>query len=262
VELSHNSPQVVRQEILDTNTIHLIAKSSGVSEEDLATMRVAEDPAFKGVWLYQVGGSQRAFKVLSEHLRNYMGGRAGGHTRAFLLAALTNRATPSAISDPGLRAIATNRPSVPVSWLRKEDSGTSTNKAGQLVSRSLSMTIVDGKAVTNETTHIPSVDEVCQWAMYTLVDGEIAWEYLVKFKADGTLDDIREAAFDAKELDPKYQKMIKAVETEVQAEMKRNASSGGFNPARNFWHLKKEKLKARGVEWRSPSELNPDTRYD
>ena len=38
MKLSHNSPEAVRQEIMDTNTIHFIAKSSGLTDEDLATV--------------------------------------------------------------------------------------------------------------------------------------------------------------------------------------------------------------------------------
>ena len=29
-----------------------------------------------------------------------------------------------------------------------------------------------------------------------------------------------------------------------------------------YWHRKKELLKEEGINWRSPSEMNPDTRFD
>ena len=95
-----------------------------------------------------------------------------------------------------------------------------------------------------------------------MVDGEIAWRYYVKFKADGLLDYVSDSRCDAKEYDPKYQEMIKDVEDVVQGEMKRDGHLGKFGSVHLFWHLKKEKLKARGVEWRSPSELNPNVHYD
>lgn len=262
LKLSHNSPEAVRQEIMDTNTIHFIAKSSGLTDEDLATVRVAQEPGYSWVQVYQLGNSERAFKVLSDQLRNYARAREEGHTRAFILAALTNRAAPSTIVDGDLRAIATNRALLPVSWLKKAESGTRTNKAGQVVSHKVSTTFVNGRTVTNETTHIPQVEEVCRWVSYTLVDGEIAWRYFVQFKADGALDYIHDSKYDAKEYDPKYQKMIKDVEDEVRGEMKRDGSFGRFGSVHTFWHLKKEKLRVRGVEWRSPSEVNPNTNYD
>ena len=129
-------------------------------------------------------------------------------------------------------------------------------------SRTISVEVVNGKTVTNETIHIPKVDEVCHWDLYTLIDGEVAWQYLVRFKANGSLDYITDSRCDAKEYDPKFAKVIKEVEDEVHAEMKRNGTLGQFGSVHSFWWLKKEKLKARGIDWRSPSELNPNISYD
>jgi hypothetical protein len=61
--------------------------------------------------------SERPHKVLSERLRSYVRTRGEGHTQAFAMAALTNRAAP--LSDLDLRAIATNRTLLPLSWLKK-----------------------------------------------------------------------------------------------------------------------------------------------
>jgi hypothetical protein len=262
LNLSHNSPEVVRQEILDTNTVRLIATFSGLTEADLATVQIVQEPGYSWVEVNQLGNSEKAFNVLSDELRNYVRAREEGHTRAFLLAALTNRVAASAISDPDLRAIAANRTLLPISWLKKLDSGTTTNKAGVVASRTISTTVVNGKSVTKETAYIPRVDEVCRWVSYVLVDGEVAWRYSVKFKADGALDYVHDSRCDAKEYDTKYQKAIKEVEDEADAEMKRDGSFGRFGSVHTFWHLKKEKLRTRGIEWRSPAELNPNTNYD
>jgi hypothetical protein len=263
LKLSHNSPETIKQEILDTNTVRLIAKSNGLSDQDLSTVQIAQPSAGRNwVDIYHVEGPERAFKLLSEQLRNYVHAREEGHTRAFLLAAITNRAEASTISDPDLRAVATNRVMLPISWLKKARSGTTTNKAGQVVSKTVSTTRVDGRTVTNETKQIPQVDEVCRWVSYTLVDGEVAWTYFVMFKANASLDYIHDSRCDAKEYDPNYQKVIKEVDDEVHGEMERNGGSGQFGSVHSFWHLKKQKLKAKGIEWRSPSELNPNTIYD
>ena len=262
LKLSHNSPEVIRQEILNTNTVRLIAASTGLTDADLATVQVAQEPGYSWVQVYQLGNSERAFEVLIEQLSSYVRAREEGHTRAFVLAALANRAAPSTISDRDLRAIATNRALLPVSWLKRAESGTSTNKAGRVASRTIWTTVVNGRTVTNQTTHIPKVDEVCRWVSYTLVDGEVAWRYSVKFKGDGSLDYVHDSRGDAKEYDPKYQKVIKEVEDEAHAEMKRDGSFGRFGSVHTFWHLKKVKLKAKGIEWRSPAELNSNTNYD
>jgi hypothetical protein len=262
LELSHNSPDAIRQELLDSNTVRLIAASSGLKDTDLATVQIAPGPDNLGIGVYQLGNSDRAFTILSDEIRRYAQARLDGHTRDFVLAMLTNRVAPSTISDPDLRVIAANRTWLPVSWLKRVESGTSTNKAGQIRSRATSITVVDGKSVTNETTHIQQADEVCRWVLYMLVDGEVAWQYSVRFKADGSLDDISDSRCDPKEYDPKYVKMVKEVDDEVDAEMKRDGSFGQFGSVHTFWHLKKEKLKAKGIDWRSPSELNPNTIYD
>ena len=93
---------------------------------------------------------------------------------------------------------------------------------------------------------------------YSVADGEIGWHYVLMFNADGTFDYVGTDKFDAKELDPKYRDMIKALEVEIRAEMKRNSTFG----VHEFWKLKRERLKSKGIEWRSPGELNPETRYD
>jgi hypothetical protein len=262
LKLSHNTPELVYQEILDTNIVRLLAASCGLTDADLATVQVARKPGYGWVEVYQIGSSKRASEALSVQLRKYVRTRADGHTRAFVLAALTNRAASSRISDPALRAIASESTFMPVSWLKKAESGTTTNNAGKVVSRTISITMVNGKWVTNETAHIPKVDEVCRWVSYTLVDGEVGWRYFVTFKADGSLDSVHESKCDAKEYDPRYESVIKEVDNEVQAEMKRNGSYEQFGAINGFWHLKKQKLKARGIDWRSPSDLNPFTSYD
>jgi hypothetical protein len=263
LKLSHNSPETIKQEILDTNTVRLIAKSNGLSDQDLSTVQIAQPSAGRNwVDIYHVEGPERAFKLLSEQLRNYVHAREEGHTRAFLLAAITNRAEASTISDPDLRAVATNRVMLPISWLKKISSGTRTNKAGEVVSKSVSTTRVNGRTVTNETKNIPQVDEICRWVSYALVDGEVAWTYFVMFKVNGSLDYLREEKCDAKEYDTAYQELIKGVEGEVYGEMKRNGDSGQLGSVHTFWRLKKQKLKTKGIEWRSPSELNPDKTYD
>jgi hypothetical protein len=261
-EMTHNTPQDIRQELFDTNTLYLIGKYGGLPDEDIGTIQVAQDPGDNRVRLYQIGNSDLGFKVMSEQLLRYIRAREEGHTRALLLAAITNSAQTFTILDPDLRALASSRVLVPLSWLKKEASGISTNKVGTVVSRSTSITVVNGKTVTNEAAHVPSVDEVCRWTSYTLIDGDIGWCYFVMFKADGSVDYVRDCKCDAKEYDQRYEKTIREVDAEVEAEMKKNGSYGQLGSIHQFWRLKKEKLQASGIEWRSPSELNPNANFD
>jgi hypothetical protein len=169
LRLPHNGRESINQELLDTNTVRLIAKYSGLAEEDLSTIQVAPWKEPEGIALYQIGPSAKAFEVLSEQLRR---------------------------------------------------------------------------------------------VVYTLADGDIAWSYFVQFKSDGSLDYAHASKCDAKDYDPKYEKVIKEVEAEVEQQMKADGTYGRFGSVHSFWHLKKDKLKARGIEWRSPSELNPYVNYD
>ena len=261
LNLSSNSWKTIQQELFDTNTIRLIAFSHGLSDSDLKTVQIAPSAGYGFVDLYQIGDAEKAFKILEEQLRNYAEARSGGHMRGFVMDAITNRTASLTNADPGLRAIAAKRPMVAVSWLTKADSGTTTNKAGEPTSVTRIVKRPDGKPQTRPVREVLKADEVCRWVEYTVSEGAFGWRYLVMFKADGSLDWIQDETCDAKELDPKYQKAIKEVENEVRAEMKRDGVSG-LGSVHTFWRLKKEKLDAKEIEWRSPSELNPNSIFD
>jgi hypothetical protein len=146
--------------------------------------------------------------------------------------------------------------------MKKIDTGTYTNHAGEVTSGSTTISTINGRSQTNETSEVSRKDEVCRWASFVLVDGEIAWCYNVRFKSDGSVGYVFDSRTDAKEYDPKLQPLIKQVDAEVTAEMKKNGSYGHLGSVHTFWERKKEKLKAKGVEWRSPGELSPNTIFD
>ena len=71
--------------------------------------------------------------------------------------------------------------------------------------------------------------------------------------------------FDVKEIDPKYRNIIKKVDKEVEEniESKFPGMSKTMGFCHSFWNEKKRILKEKyGIDWRSPSELNPGTLYD
>jgi hypothetical protein len=255
LNLTNNTPDEIRKELLDTNISRLIARFNSLSDEDLATVQISQDNG--KVEVYQIGNSDRAFKTMSEQLRIYSASRDEGHTRDFCMAALTNRTDLSSVTDPYLRALLKERPMLPADRLTNSASTAYTNKAGTIVSQSTSTTFVNGKMVTTNVTEKPKGDEVGQRVDYVLVDGEIAWVYFVQFKPDGTVDYVMESRRDAKEFDPKYSQTIKEVEDEVK-----KAGIHGRGSVHIFWSIVQKKLKNNGIDWHSPAELNPNTRFD
>jgi len=262
-----NGPEQIHRELLDTNLIRLIARSKGLSENDLATVQLAmcEDklgPRFSSVRLYQIGKPDKAFTVLTSQLTQYVQMRDDGHTKEFTVAVLTKKPTPITTSDPDLRVLLTRAPMLDAAQLRKLGSGTYTNKAGKIASTSSSVTYTDGKLKTSTFTNMPTNDEVHRWVSYVLIDGDIAWQYDLRFMFIGNDATIEHTKCDAKEFDPKYMQIIKDVEVEVDAEMKRNGTSGKLGSVHTFWGLTQDKLSAKNIIWHSPAELNPNINYD
>lgn len=248
------------QQFIDSEVLHVIAKACHISDEKLDSVRVVEEPGKGELDIYQVEGSGKAYRALCRPLEAYFRGRSEGHTKEFMLAGLTNKVPGSAKLDKDLRALLKARPEIRVTALRKIDSGTYTSHAGHITSQSAVITVAHGFRQTNKTA--AKHDEVCRWASYVLVDGEIAWGYEIQFTKGGRLEHVFEEKRDAKEYDPKYQTRIDAVNDEVKAEMKKNGTFGKPGSVWAFWGLKKAKLEARGIEWRSPGELNPGVVFD
>jgi hypothetical protein len=111
-------------------------------------------------------------------------------------------------------------------------------------------------------TNRPASDEVCRWVSYRITDGEISWIYILNFKPNGRLDWIYDDRHDAKEDDPKFRSAIKIAAAEAASEMKAKGTYDKIGAIREFWNLEQQKLKAKGIDWRTPAELNPDEVLD
>jgi hypothetical protein len=259
----HTLREAVRRELLDTNTVRLVATSVGLTEREQRLFQVAPGPIEDDVWLYVLGNEwTEGCARFADRLGGYVLSRMDGHTRTCLLTAITNRQPVSSVSDRDLLIVITNYPMLPPAWFRKVDSGTTTNKAGRVASRSVTLTVVDGRQSWHTNAHIPKKDELYRWTSYILVDGDVGWRYTLRLWGESSFDRIDASKFDAKEVDPKFEALIKSVDSEVEAEMKQSGTFGRLGSINTYWLLKKEKLKARGVDWHSPSELNRGTIYD
>jgi hypothetical protein len=230
LKLAHNRPEAIKAELLDTNIFSVIVRAAGLSLPDISNIQIGQNHEADSITLYQSGPETPAFNLLWQQLDHYAKVRLDGHTKAYALASQSNRTNAATIDDPDLRLLVTNRPTLAISWLKKSRAGTFTNNVGP---------------------------DFPRWAKYTIVDGEIAWEYLIHVKADNSLNYIIESKCDAKEHDPKFKQVIAETEQAVIAEMQKDSRYQRFGPVQVFWQLKQEKLKAKSIEWRSPAELNP-----
>lgn len=260
--LSDKVRDEINQEITDPKFIEALGKTTGLSNSDLATVRVVNVPSSLGLEIYQIGKPDKGFELISALLKSYADRRGAGHTKEFSFMAMTNRMNHSSIFDHDLALLIRAKPELPSDLLKLDDFGTRTNKTGETVSQSTSVSMVNGRPQTNVTAYSPKQDEICRWVSYFLVDGEIAWTYFMQLKADDSFDYVSEQKVDAKEFDPKFKKIIHDIDAEIQAEMKKNGTSGHLGSVHTYWRLKKERLKAKGIDWQSPAELNQNIIFD
>jgi len=248
------SPIALRNELFDDALIRDIGKMAGVSEECISAVRL--------FWNLERENSKSWFgfhwspehndeaRVLREALQAYVDARADGHTKEFMRAVLNRSPTlPEEIEDAGIRAIVEKYPMTHPTLLRKVDS--SDEEYTNIVYRS------------NNGEWVGEPRRYKGWAVYILVDGDIAWRYVVDFKAeDGSVYSVHCQKCDAKEYHKRYAPIIKLVGQATTAEMSVLGLGGGLGSCHTFWTLKKNKLARLGIRWRSPSELNPNTIYD
>jgi hypothetical protein len=259
--LANNTSDAIRQELLDTDLFRIIAKANGLSDEELAKFQIRQERG--AVELYYFGDSDptyTTFSLMSRPLQSFAEAREAGHTRDFALGAITNRTDPSTVSDPDLRAILQERPTLPVDRLRRVASGSYTNKAGIKIGRTRRTT--NGPFYTTNLIEMTKVDEVGRRVLYVLVDGEVASEYEVRFNSHGIVDDVSESLCDGKEYDPKYSRTIRDAMHQATAELTTEGVPHRLGYVHVFWQRVKKMLKEKGIDWHSPAEMNPTRIYD
>ncbi len=261
-KFNDNTPDMIRQELVDKEFLPKIGIKLKLPSREMAKIRFVYSSLYNSLTLEQNGAPPFVYEPVHEAVDSYVKARSAGHTRKLLMSSLINSHPSPACDDPGMRAIVDSQPWIPISALKLEETGVMTNKAGKEVSRTTSISSVNGISVTNEVADIPKTDEVRKWACYILLDGDLCWQYGIQFKANGSVAFITDSKYDSKDFDPKYKDLIAEVEKDVSDIMKKKGSSGKFGSCHLFWQLKKDKLKERGLDWHSPSEVNPYTSYD
>ena len=235
VDLTNNSPDRVRRELLAPGFISELGCSLGLTNRDVAPMRMGDAGSKDELQLDRNGVPAGLLDSVAAGLRDYLAGRWAGHTKDYLLR--SNRARRAAVEvvDPDLRMLLREHPEIPADRPRKEGSGI--------------REVWPGKS--------------CRWVSFVIPDGEIATTYELFFTTDGLFEWCSGAEnTDIKDHDPTCRAVLEEVRQSVEAQMKKDGTFGKFGSCHTFWELKKARLKEKGIVWRSPRELNPLNRYD
>lgn len=232
VSVSHNSPAQLKKELKDKAFLQMLGGYLGIKPEKAAKLKFTYDTEDECFELQQNGTHPAVFNSIGEAIDRYVQERYDGHTKKYMLASFEEISNVTDVNDKDLLLLLKEYPYLPPSWLNKTECR---------------------RFYTD-----PNGTERC--ISYFLVDGEIAWTYELIIKSDGS-SFCSERKRDAKEYDPKYRMIIKDTEKQVGRKMKKKGIRG-IGSIHYFWRFKKKKLKKKGIDWRSPSELSPGTFYD
>ena len=233
INLPHNSPEKIIKEVLGKEFIKKIGEKFNFNEAELKRIVLKHNKENECIDIERYGGEEEVFEKVFETIDNYVRSRQDGHTKEYAVTYLKEHQKIIDANDKDLRFLLKEYPYIPVGWLKKEDC----------------------RIFYND----PNDSERC--VFYYLIDGEIAWTYELLIKP-GESTWCMEEKLDAKEFDPKLKEIFEAVEKRIDKKMDEERLSKKLGACHTFWRLKKKYLKERGIEWKAPTELNPDHFYD
>lgn len=225
ISANSNDVATVQGEINTPVFRALLARSAGVSEWGVRRLGITLGRSVDS-WTTSRGVNYRVANALS----TYLSKRAEGHSPAYCRDALALGDGPQSSRHAFLNDIREREGSIPAGWISLVETRTNAT-GGRLTS-------------------------------FVVLDGEISWAYALSYNPDGGLGYCISSRRDAVDSDPARTGLVAEVEGLVEARMKEEGSLGQFGSCHRFWQLKELMLKERGVRWRSPSELNPNTCFD
>jgi hypothetical protein len=262
LELSYNSPEDIQKELLGTNLVRLAAAGLGASEEvwTNSVVRQRGDTILLDCFCSpKTSPHNSPFAELGVRLRKYVELREVGFTREFAMTSLSNRTDLSAVEDPDLRAFLQKAWWLPADHVKKVDSGTQTLRKGRIVGHEI--TNADGTISYTNVTEIPPSTDLQHWGRFSVVDGEVAATYFFLYGPENSDASLSTTFHDAREDDPRTSQIIEAAQAQAKAQLRKQGVTGlGF--IRSQWTLMKEILRARGIDWHSPADLNPNIKFD
>ncbi|MFZ5807309.1 MAG: hypothetical protein ACOY3I_08910 [Verrucomicrobiota bacterium] len=95
------------------------------------------------------------------------------------------------------------------------------------------------------------------------IDVRLLWVFIIAFVCVEFSYAQSKPKRDPIEEDPRYKTIIEKVDQDVEASLKKDNMYGEMGSCHIFWARKKKILKERyNLDWKSPSEMNPQVEFD
>jgi hypothetical protein len=219
-----NDVRTVQAEIDSPDFRRVLAHAADVSQ--WRARHIVIEVAGQGlVWKVTKGGNKR----LADALHAYLSCRAEGHSAEYCRDAMALGHAPASTEYGFLDDIRRQYGGIPRKWIHDITS--------------------------------PPDSPGGHTATVVVLDGELAWSYSVSYGNAGSILYVISNRIDAVEFSQEYKGVIGEVEGQIAARVA-NEKIHGLGSCHEVWRIKQDLLKERGVIWRPPSVVNPDTCYD
>lgn len=219
-----NDWKTVEAEVNQPDFQVLLSKAAGISQWRMGRPNIRLN---NGVNSWDVEEGLR--KSVAEALSRYLSVRAQGHSAAYSQDVMRIGSKRNASTHTFLNDIPVDDEPVPESWISKVEK--QYGKEGDLM------------------------------VGLRVVDGELAWSHSIFYHSDGRFNTQWSECFDPVILSTAYREAIGAIEERIVQEMKAEGIEG-LGSVHTYWSLKKKYLSEIGIDWKSPSVLNPSISYD
>lgn len=227
VPANSNDLATVEAEVNSPDFRAALARGMGVGRWRLRQLRVSLGGGSSS-WTWRT--SRTVDEGAANALSSYLSYRADGHSSAYSRDAMFADRVTRSQQWRFLNDVPPDKGRIPASWVYRFT--TATNSVG-------------GRMVD-----------------LVVLDGELAWSCRLSYRRDGQFEYYSSMRHDALEFKAAYTNLFAEVERSVEQKMGGPSAPRPLGSCHTFWRHKKEMLKERGINWRSPPELNPLVVFD
>jgi hypothetical protein len=218
-----NSPSNIQNEIRSQRFLTILAKRKGIQQREITKLK--SHLRFHSYGSYEI--NEALGKNMMDAIELYLETRKAGHSMDYALERLQSEPDKGSLTvDEQLIFAYDKCVCFPRLWIYS----------------------LDVKPGTNCVTYIT-------------LDGELAFYYIIERTNKRILLSFNFDCVDSKQVLPEYKQVFAEVDAQVSREMKARGSEG-LGSCHSYWDRKKELLKKKGIDWKSPSDLQPLTCYD